>query len=72
MSKSGYSDVPVTPALCFVEAYVPLREKNRRVKGVPLCRPKGLATLVSADGLFDDELPFAIAMKLSTALPSMT
>jgi Nuclease-related domain len=72
MGSSGHADVPVVAALCFVEAYLPVRDKNRRVKGVRLCSPKGLAALVSADGAFDDELRFAIAMELSTGLPSMT
>ena len=65
-------DLPVIPALCFVDAALPLRAKNRRVKGVRLCGPKGLAVLVAAEGPLDDERRFVVAMHLSTALPSMT
>ena len=66
-----HADVAVIPALCFVDATLPFREKNRRVKGVRLCGPKGLASLAAA-GPLDDERRFAVAMALSSALPSMS
>ena len=72
LTASGRTDVPVIPALCFVDAALPFREKNRRVKGARLCGPKSLGRLVTAEGPLDDEVRFAIAMRLSTALPSMT
>ncbi len=72
LAEAGHDDVPVVPVLCFVEAYLPRRAKNRRVGDVRLSGPKGLAELVAADGPLDDEQRFAIAMALSQALPSMT
>jgi hypothetical protein len=66
------SDIPVIPVLCFVDAALPLRQKNRRVKGARLCGPKGLSNLVNQEGPLDDAHRFAIAVRLSTALPSMT
>ena len=72
LTASGPTDVPVIPALCFVDAGLPFREKNRRVRGARLCGPKSLGRLVAAEGPLDDEVRFAIAMRLSTALPSMT
>jgi hypothetical protein len=65
-------DLPLIPVLCFVDAGLPLREKNRRVKGVRLCGPKGLAAFAASEGPLDDERRFVVAMHLSTALPSMT
>ncbi len=72
LSTHGHPDVPVLPLLCFVGAALPLREKNRRVRGVRLCGPKGLAKIVTTEGALADEARFAVAMSLSTALPSMT
>ena len=72
LAASRHLDVPVIPALCFVDAALPLRQKNRRVQGVRLCGPKGLPDLVAGDVLLDDEHRFAIAMALSTALPAMS
>jgi hypothetical protein len=72
LTGSEHTDAPVIPTLCFVDAALPLRQKNRWVNGVRLCGPKGLAILVSREGTLDDEHRFAIAMRLSTALPSMT
>ena len=66
LAGSEHSDTPVIPALCFVDAALPLRQMNRRVKGVRLCGPKGLSILVH-QGPLDDEHRFAIAMRLSTA-----
>ena len=71
LASEGFADMPVIPALCFVDAILPLRQKNRRVKGVRLCGPKSLANLVSGEDALDDERRFAVAMTLSTALPSM-
>jgi len=72
LARSEPADVPVIPVLCFVDAALPLREKNRRVKEANLCGPQSLGRLVTAEGPFDDGVRFAIAMRLSTALPSMT
>ena len=33
LAASEHSDIPVIPALCFVDAALPFREKNRRVRG---------------------------------------
>ena len=68
----GYPDIPVIPALCFVDAYLPLREKNRRVKGVWLCSPRSLPNVVGDAGPLDDGTRFAIAMALSTSLSAHT
>ena len=38
LAASEHSDIPVIPALCFVDAALPFREKNRRVKGARLVR----------------------------------
>lgn len=62
---------PVIPVLCFVDGLLPMREKNRRVDGVRLCRLKGLAQLVSADGDWDDAQRLEVARALSRHLPSM-
>jgi len=72
LAASRHLDVPVIPALCFVDASLPLRQKNRCVQGVRLCGPKGLQNLIAGDDLLDDELRFAVAMALSTSLPSMS
>ena len=72
LATCDHSEVPVVPVLCFVDAALPFREKNRCVKGARLCGPKSLGKLVTAEGPFDDEARFAMAMRLSTALPSMT
>lgn len=66
-----FGDLPVIPALCFVDAVLPFRDKNRRVNGVRLCGPKSVGNLVSGEGSLDDERRFAVAMHLSTALPSL-
>jgi len=65
------ADIPVVSVLCFVDAALPPWEKNRRVKAVRLCGPKGLSKLVTQAGPLDDAQRFAVAMRLSTALPSM-
>jgi hypothetical protein len=72
LAATNQTEPSVIPVLCFVDAALPLREKNRRVKGARLCGPKGLSILATQEGPLDDELRFAIAMRLSTALPSMT
>jgi hypothetical protein len=72
LTNSGHRDIPVVPILCFVEAYLPWRTKNRRVGNVRLSGPKGLAELVAAGGPLDDDQRLAIARALSQALPSMS
>jgi hypothetical protein len=71
LASADHAEIPIIPALCLVDAILPLREKNRRVNGVRLCGPKGLVKLVAAEGPLDDERRFAVAMRLSAALPSM-
>jgi hypothetical protein len=72
LASPDHTDVPVIPALCFVDAALPFRERNRRVRGARLCGPKSLGRLVAAEGSLDDEVRFAIARRLATALPSVT
>ncbi len=71
LASPELTDIAVIPVLCFVDAALPLWEKNRRVKGVRLCGPKGLSNLVTQEGPLDDAQRFAIAMRLSSSLPSM-
>jgi hypothetical protein len=72
LATANHAELTVIPALCFVDAVLPFREKNRRVKGVRLCSPKGLAAFAAADGPLEDERRFAVAMSLSRLLPSMS
>lgn len=72
LAAGGHDDVSVVPVLCFVDAYLPFWKKGRHVGDVLLCGPKTLGDVSTAAGELDDERRFAIAMALSTALPSMT
>ena len=72
LATPDQAELPVVPVLCFVDAALPFRDRNRRVNGARLCGPKSLGKLVTAEGPFDDEARFAMAMRLSNALPSMT
>ncbi len=61
----------VIPVLCFVDAALPLRQKNRTVMSVRLCGPKGLSTMAIQEGPLDDELRFTVAHLLAAALPTV-
>ncbi|MFQ6170434.1 nuclease-related domain-containing protein [Oryzobacter sp. R7] len=72
LASAGHDDVAVVPVLCFVDAYLPMMKRSRRVGTVHLSGPRKLGEVVAAPGELDDARRFAIAMALSTALPSMT
>ena len=71
LASPEHTDIPVIPVLCFVDAALPLREKNRRVNSMPPWPEGPVKLFVTQEGPLDDALRFAIAMRLSTALPSM-
>ena len=72
LAAANHSDVPVIPVLCFVDASLTRRAQKRGVAGVRVSGRKGLARLAAQPGPLDDEQRFAVAMALSTALPSMS
>jgi hypothetical protein len=71
LADAGH-DVPVTPVLCFVEGHLPRRARHRRLGDVLLAGPTTLADEVGAEGVFDGERRFAIAMSLVAMLPATT
>jgi hypothetical protein len=66
----GQGEVPVIPVLCFVDAQLPRRAKNRRFGDVRLAGPLNLSDEVGAEGPFDGDRRFALAMSLVSLLPS--
>ena len=70
LADHGQGEVPVTPVLCFVEAQLPRRAKNRRFGNVRLANPLNLADEVGVEGPFDGDRRFALAMSLVSFLPS--
>lgn len=70
LAAIGEGGVPVIPVLCFVEARLPRRAKNRRFGNVRLVSPVNLADEVGIEGLFDGDRRFALAMSLVSLLPS--
>jgi hypothetical protein len=66
----GQGEVPVIPVLCFVDAQLPRRSKNRRFGNVRLVSALSLADEVGVDGPFDGDRRFALAMSLVSFLPS--
>lgn len=71
LAAAGHGEVPVTPVLCFLEGHLPRRARNRRLGDVRLAGPASLADEVGADGAYDGDRRFAIAMSLAALLPSM-
>ena len=63
-------EVPVIPVLCFVDAQLPRRAKNRRFGNVRLASALNLADEVGAEGPLDGDRRFALAMSLVSFLPS--
>jgi len=70
LADHGQGEVPVTPVLCFVEAQLPRRARNRRFGNVRLANPLNLADEVGVEGPFDGDRRFALAMSLVSFLPS--
>ena len=70
LAEHGQADVPVVPVLSFSHAHLSRRGRNRRIAGVRLVGPTTLADEVGADGLFDGDRRFALAMSLVARLPS--
>ena len=70
LAEHGQADVPVVPVLSFSRAHLSRRGRNRRIAGVRLVGPTTLADEVGADGLFDGDRRFALAMSLVARLPS--
>jgi hypothetical protein len=70
LAERGQADVPVVPVLSFSRAHLSRRGRNRRIAGVRLVGPTTLADEVGADGLFDGDRRFALAMALVARLPS--
>lgn len=66
----GQGEVPVIPVLCFVDAQLPRRAKNRRFGNVRLASALNLAEEVGVEGAFDGDRRFALAMALVSFLPS--
>lgn len=66
----GLGEVPVIPVLCFVDAQLPRRAKNRRFGNVRLASSLNLADEVGVDGPIDGDRRFALAMSLVSFLPS--
>lgn len=70
LAELGQGDVPVVPVLCFVEAQLPRRARKRRFGNVRLASAMNLAHEVSAEGPFDGDRRFALAMSLVSFLPT--
>ena len=70
LADHGQGAVPVTPVLCFVEAQLPRRARNRRFGNVRLANALNLADEVGVEGPFDGDRRFALAMSLVSFLPS--
>jgi hypothetical protein len=62
--------VLVTPVLCFVEGQLPRRAKNSRFGSIRLVSAPNLTAEVGAEGAFDGDRRFALAMSLVSFLPS--
>lgn len=71
LADAGHPDVPVVPVLCFVDAHLPRWAKHRRVGDVRLTSGLHLADEVGAEGPFDGDRRFAVAMSLVSLLPSL-
>lgn len=71
LADAGHPDVPVVPVLCFVDAHLPRWAKHRRVGEVRLTSEMHLADEVGAEGPFDGDRRFAVAMSLVSFLPSL-
>ena len=71
LADAGHPDVPVVPVLCFVDAHLPRWAKHRRVGDVRLTSEVHLADEVGAEGPFDGDRRFAVAMSLVSLLPSL-
>ena len=65
----GQGEVPVIPVLCFVDAQLPRRAKNRRFGNVRLTSALNLTDEVGAEGPLDGDRRFALAMSLVSFLP---
>jgi hypothetical protein len=70
LAAVGQGDVPVIPMLCFVDAQLPRRAKNRRFGNVRLASALNLFDEVGVEGPFDGDRRFALAMSLVSFLPS--
>lgn len=70
LAEAGHADVPVVPVICFVDAHLPRWAKHRRVGDVRLTSDLHLADEVGAEGPFDGDRRFAVAMSLVSLLPS--
>ena len=66
----GQGEVPVIPVLCFVDAQLPRRARNRRFGTVRLASALNLADEVGVEGPFDGDRRFALAMSLVSFLRS--
>lgn len=70
LADLGPSQVPVIPVLCFVDAQLPRRSRNRRFGNVRLTSSASLAEEVGVEGPLDGDGRFALAMSLVSFLPS--
>jgi hypothetical protein len=66
----GQDDVPVIPVLCFVDAQLPRRAKNRRFGNVRLMSTLSLPDELGVEGPIDGDRRFGLAMSLVSFLPS--
>jgi len=70
LADHGQGAVPVIPVLCFVEAQLPRRARNRRFGNVRLANALNLTDEVRVEGPFNGDRRFAMAMSLVSILPS--
>ena len=70
LADLGQGEVPVIPVLCFVDAQLPRRAKNRRFGKLRLASAPSLVDEVGIEGPFDGDRRFALAMSLVSFLPS--
>ena len=61
--------VPITGALCFVDAEFRLFAKPFRIDGVWVIWGKKLSELIAAEGPLDNDQVLAVAGKLASGLP---
>lgn len=66
---AGLDSVPVTGALCFVDALLPLGVNDLRLRGVHVLRPNSLTALVTRGGSLDAEQLRTVQEQLAQQLP---